>query len=296
MTAPVRIAVIGDVHLFWDEEDVDYFNRSAYDLVLLVGDVAAYGHRRALGVMRSIGRLRVPSLLIAGNHDGVRLAQFLAELFGWSRLAHALGRGQAGRCDEIRAALGRVSLCGYSLHPFSIRGLEFALLAARPHSMGGPRLAFRRHLSRTFEVDGIEASASRLKALVDGCAEERLLVLAHNGPSGLGARREDIWGCDFRREEGDFGDEDLRLAIEHAKRSGKRVLAIAAGHMHRALKGGGQRVWSLTRDDTLYVNAARVPRVFARDGRLVRHHVLLELGRDGVEARDVLVETANPPA
>jgi uncharacterized protein (TIGR04168 family) len=286
---PVRIAVIGDVHLFWDDGDVTYFDRAGYDLMLFVGDVVAYSHRRALPVLRSMGRLHVPALLIAGNHDGVRLPQLVAELFGWGALADLLGRGQARRCEQIRAALGPVLLCGYSLHPFSTRGVEFAVLAARPHSMGGARLAYRHHVSRAFGVGGMEESSARLKALVDACAVDRLVVLAHNGPSGLGERRDDIWGCDFRRDEGDFGDADLRAAIEHAKRSGKRVPAVVAGHMHQAVKGGGERAWSVERDGTLYVNAARVPRVFERDGCRVRHHVLLEIGRNGAEAKEILV-------
>jgi hypothetical protein len=48
-----------------------------------------------------------------------------------------------------------------SWHEYSVRGLDFAILAARPHSM--------------------------------------------------------IWGCDFRPTDGDFGDPDLRIAIDHAR-------------------------------------------------------------------------------
>ena len=289
----VRIAVVGDVHLYWGEPDVDYFDRSGYDLVLFVGDVAGYGHQGSLPVLRSIGRLRVPALLIPGNHDGALLTQFLAEMFDRRRLADALGRGQADRCREMQAALGAVTLCGYSVHPFSIRGLDFTLLAARPHSMGGSRAAFRRYLLEAYRVGSIEESEARLKELIDGCPTRDLVILAHNGPSGLGDRREDIWGCDFRPRQGDFGDSDLSGAIEHAKRNGKRVLAVVAGHMHRWLKGGGKRTWLVERDGTLYVNAARVPRVFERDGSSYRHHVLLEIGDETVEARDILAD--GPP-
>lgn len=41
----MRIAVVGDVHLQRNDGDVEFFNRSAYDLILFVGDVAAYRHR-----------------------------------------------------------------------------------------------------------------------------------------------------------------------------------------------------------------------------------------------------------
>ena len=116
------------------------------------------------------------------------------------------------------------------------------------------------------------------------------LFLAHNGPSGLGSGRADIWGCDFKKDEGDFGDEDLRLAVDHAQSSGKRVLAVLAGHMHHAIKGGGERRWQIERDGVLYVNAARVPRIFEHEGRHVRHHIAITLSEQGARAEPVLVD------
>jgi hypothetical protein len=53
--------------------------------------------------------------------------------------------------------------------------------------------------------------------------------------------------------------------------------------MHRTLKGGGRRAWIEQRDDTLYLNAAEVPRV--RKGR--RHHVQMTLTTDAVVAEEV---------
>ena len=86
-------------------------------------------------------------------------------------------------------------------------------------------------------------------------------------------------------DEGDHGDLDLRAAIDHARERGKRVRAVIAGHMHHALKGGGRRTWQVDRDDTLFINAAEVPR--HRDGR--RHHVRLTLDADHAEAEAVWV-------
>ena len=91
-----------------------------------------------------------------------------------------------------------------------------------------------------------------------------LLVLSHNGPAGLGDRADSIWGCDFREEEGDWGDPDLTQAIDHARAQGKRVLAVIGGHMHLRTKQGVERPWRTERDGTLYLNAARVPRIFSR--------------------------------
>ena len=63
----------------------------------------------------------------------------------------------------------------------------------------------------------MQESAERLKELVDECPAERIIFFAHNGPTGLGEDRSDIWGCDFRPAGGDFGDPDLRIAIDHAR-------------------------------------------------------------------------------
>lgn len=290
----LRVAVIGDIHLLWTEADTRYFNASDYDLLLIVGDLAAYAHRRALDTAARIARLRLPTLVIPGNHDGVTVAQLIAELSGNAALCDILSAGQERRCRQLADALAPVPLCGYSLHEFAARGESISLVAARPHSMGGPRLAFRRHLASRYGVRDLEESARRLCELVDRAASDRVVFLGHNGPSGLGAERGDIWGCDFRAEAGDFGDPDLAAAIAHARAIGKRVVAVLAGHMHHRLKGGGEkRTWLERRGETLFVNAARVPRILRRADPPLHHHVRLELRGDHAEAREVLV--AAPP-
>ena len=57
------VAVIGDVHLFWDEADVAFFNGCGYDLVLFVGDLSGYTQLRGRGVARLLRKLRVPAML-----------------------------------------------------------------------------------------------------------------------------------------------------------------------------------------------------------------------------------------
>ena len=116
-----------------------------------------------------------------------------------------------------------------------------------------------------------------------------MLLLAHNGPTGLGARKDDLWGCDFRESEGDFGDPDLEHAIGHARTAGKPVRAVIAGHMHHAVRGGSTRRWRARRDGVLYVNAARVPRIFEANGRTLRHHVELTIAGGVARAREVLL-------
>lgn len=285
----VSIAVIGDVHLAWDEADIAYFESSDYDLILFVGDLASFTFAGALRTARRIARLRRPTLVIPGNHDAVHAPQLVSEVLRWKRLSHLLSFRMGKRCSALRQALAPVPLCGYSHHAFAARGLAWGVIAARPHSMGGPTLGYARHLRQTFGIRSMEESAERLCRLVDEAEHERLLFLAHNGPSGLGSSRHDIWGCDFRPEEGDFGDPDLRVAIDHARARDRKVLAVAAGHMHHRLRGGGSRITTLERNGVLYVNAARVSRIFEQHGRRRRHHVRIETDGEHTEAREVLV-------
>jgi uncharacterized protein (TIGR04168 family) len=99
------------------------------------------------------------------------------------------------------------------------------------------------------------------------------VFLAHNGPTGHGTDAAAPWSV-FGR---DLGDPDLAEAVRYAKGKGRNVLAVLAGHIHHR---GGRR-WLLERDGTIYVNAARVPRVYDDNGRDVRHHleVVLQAGR-----------------
>lgn len=275
------------MHLRWGPQDVRAFNASSYDRVLFVGDLGGHRHRATVALSRSIARLTKPALVVPGNHDGPSLGALAGEIAGRPAVVRAFSRGHAERMDELAEALGRVEVGGYSRHPLS-DGLD--LIVGRPHSMGGPTLAFAPFLAGRFGVHRMEDSAQRLRALIDASPAERLIFLAHNGPTGMGDRRGDLWGCDFRPEEGDQGDPDLRAALQHARARGKQILAVVAGHMHHGLRGGGLRTWQAVQEGTLFVNAARVPRVFTQGGRTLRHHVAVQVRGDGCTAREVIVE------
>lgn len=285
----MRLGVVGDIHLEIDEVDVELLDAQGYDALLFVGDLAAYSHRGGLEVARIIGSLQTRTLVIPGNHDAAHWGQLAAEVLEADAIIPLMNVGQDARLQGLEAALGGAELVGYSRHRLASSGRPVDLIAGRPHSAGGPRLAFRPHLAERFGVEDLEDSVRELKAQIDESDAEDLIFLAHNGPTGLGSKRDDIWGCDFRSSEGDFGDLDLERAIEHAKRRGKRVRAVVAGHMHHELRGGGHRRWQLVRDGVLYLNAARVPRIFDRGGRTLRHHVELTVDDTRVRAREVLL-------
>src|SRR5699024_5649641 len=129
---------------------------------------------------------------------------------------------------KLDEALGPVRLGGYNVDHLDD---ELGLLMARPHAMGGDRFYYRGYMERRFGVRNFEESEAKLCALVDQ-APKNLIVLAHNGPAGLGEGKKAPFGNDFKPPYGDFGDPDLQAAIAHARGTGRRVLAVVAGHMH----------------------------------------------------------------
>ena len=275
----MRLAVVGDVHERWDEQDSALLDAQGYDGVLFVGDLANYTVKGGLATARRIATLKTPAWLIPGNHDAVDQGQLAAEVVpALGFLRGLLDGGMAERVAALREALAPVVLVGYELH--DLGGL--CLLATRPHSAGGPRVTYPRYMQETFGVADMDDSARRLCGLVDQ-ATAPLVVLGHNGPAGLGEAPSSICGRDFGRGGGDWGDPDLRAALDHAHATGKPVRAVVFGHMHRALRGGGRRQWTVRREGCLFVNAAQVPR--RRKGK-GRHHVLLEVGVEA-SAKDV---------
>jgi uncharacterized protein (TIGR04168 family) len=280
----MRIGVVGDIHRHWGDEDLAYFDGAGLDHVLFVGDLGGYALKGAVVVAESIARMTTPSLVVPGNHDGANLGQLVGEVVGSRVLVRGFSPGHGRRRDRLASALGGVPLGGYSSHTLG----DSTLICGRPHSMGGPSLSFTPLMRARFGVSTLDESAARLRALVDAAPTSDLVFLSHNGPTGLGDRRDAIWGCDFKATEGDFGDPDLRAAVDHARESGRRVVAVVAGHMHRTLRGGGRRRWTVQEQETLMINAAEVPRV--RQGR--RHHLRLTI-EDGVaSAEDVWIDAA----
>lgn len=275
----MRIAVLGDIHEHWSAVDCTQIDALRYDLVLFVGDLADRLHRRTLAVARRIAPLRTPALLIPGNHDATTPIGVLAEAFGRGLSRPGAVRRHHRRVDALAAALHPVPVVGYSAHPFPDHDLT--VIAARPHAMDGRRVTFAGPLG----IPTLDASRDRLRALVDTTTGP-LLFLAHNGPFGLGADREAPFS--LRRGQRDLGDPDLADTIAWARSQGRAVRAVVAGHLHHR---GSDRRWQVERDGVLYVNAARVPRVFVRDGRQLRHHVALDVTGEVTRATEILVET-----
>lgn len=275
----LRIGIIGDLHAHWDDVDVAQLSATDYDLLFFVGDLGGGTRESTLQIARTLSRLRKPTLVLPGNNDTWDLAELAAELSHRAGMRRLL-RIREGDDDPHRAPM--VRLCGFSAHRLTTDVVDVTLLTGRPHSMGGEALSFPEHMQAHYGVDSMAASVSRLRALVDAAETRDLLFFAHNGPLGLGGEPHDMWGCDFRPGGGDWGDPDLAAAITYAGERGHRVLAVVGGHMHLKTKAGAERPWQRAVDEVVYVNSARVPRIFAHERSVRRHHVALTLDGAGV--------------
>lgn len=285
MSETTRIAVIGDLHGFWDDWDAQYFGATAYDLLLFTGDLGSGTGSDGVRIARSIGRLAKPALVMPGNNDVSAAAQIAAELGHQRGLLSLLklgGRAHGGRSGDVH-------LAGYGLHRYDFDGRPLTVVSARPYAKGGGELSSPEQLHERYAIASIEESTRALCALIDRVETPGLILLAHNGPAGLGDRATDLWGRDFGGQEGDWGDPDVRAAIVHARRRDKRVIALVGGHMHSPTRTGAARTWQASRDHTLYVNAARVPRIFEREDGKYRHHVAIEIVEGRASARELLV-------
>ncbi len=271
--ATLRLAVIGDVHLQFDATDVAWFNSADYDALLFVGDFVARDPNGLFRILPHINALTKPVYIIPGNHDTTGLIQLAGEIMHNDFLSDLGAPAQKERLEKFRAGLHTAQLCGYSCHELSP---QLEMVAARPFSMGGG-LNFKKVMR---DVYGIRSLADSTAAIQQQIAKvtKPYVILAHHGPFGLGSAATDIFGADFLPNAGDWGDRDLREAIDYSQTIGRTPLAVIAGHMHYPTKHGKlSRTWFTERNGILYINAARWPRIFRHEGKLWRHHVRLEI-------------------
>ncbi|TGL63016.1 metallophosphoesterase [Leptospira sarikeiensis] len=276
-SSDIRIALVGDIHGFWTTVDTEYFSESNYDLLIFTGDLGNAKPWNTNRIAREIAKVRKPKYLILGNHDTTSIPQLISEILNAPPNLGYLGLiSHLFRYKKLLKDLGDVRICQYNLQQEN-KGIS--ILGARPLSMGG-RFNFQVFLKYIFGIGSMKGSEDKLIELVrDADIENQdLIVLAHNGPDGLGDSASDIWGCDFKKEEGDFGDPDLGNFIRSISKGPKAPKVVIAGHMHHSsrklrLK---TRIWKKRKDGILYVNPARVPRVFSdKEGNNWHHHVEL---------------------
>lgn len=302
----LRVAVIGDVHGQWrreiDEAALQFLN---IDMALFVGDFG----EEDVSLVQTIARCPVPKAVVLGNHDA------------WNHGDHInpdkrLQWRDAKDTIQLQLAALGTQHVGWSSCP--IPGKQASVVGGRPFSWGGPVIDRNSHLNGMFGVRTLGDSAAKILAAANQVPKDHeLLLLAHSGPTGLGELRHDPCGCDFKPGEGDYGDADLRQALDGLVRSGRKVPLVAFGHMHELLmnrgrQGGGpvrrlrRRIHRDPWTGTVFLNAAVVPRVMVNEvkdhstGKTVQvpvhHYCVVEVEGGSVSlAQDVFLQPL-PPA
>lgn len=300
-SSSTNLVVVGDVHAQWDDNlDRAALDALSPDAVLFVGDLG----NQDVELVSRIASLKDSYNLAAilGNHDAwycltdrgrkraIKNALQSSNLAQFSSLGDT-GEYTAKQIHEMLEALGS-SHVGYGATSFP--GVDCVFAGARPFSKGGVQWsAVKAFYAKYYGVSSMEESAERILDVImgvdggeEGGPSVPLVMLAHNGPSGLGSKKYDPCGVDFMEPEDDFGDPDLEEALETAYLScGKRAALVTFGHMHSRLKHGGMRnmVSVDARMGTVYLNAAVVPRVASLgESSLTRRHFVRVGLADGV--------------
>ncbi|EIE19271.1 metallophosphoesterase, partial [Coccomyxa subellipsoidea C-169] len=257
----IRLAIIGDVHSHWYEDDADALESLGVDAAVFIGDFG----EEAVGLIRRVADVRTPKAVILGNHDA------WYSLTAWARNKWIMSG--AARGDAVYAGVTKQleilgdNHVGYGSKSFvSASGVPFSVVGARPFSKGGNSWTdVATFYIDKYDVYGFSDSAYRIAQAVKTQPQENtVIVAAHNGPSGLGSSHHDICGADFKPKAGDHGDPDLETAMGYVEASGLHVPLVTFGHMHESLKFGKKtrNMIEIHPDTgTVYLNTAVVPRV-----------------------------------
>ena len=243
--------VVGDVHGHWRDADRSFLEQRGDDLALFVGDLGD----EDVAITERIAAIETRKLVLLGNHDAWQSFQQKRPTTKLRRILDTLGN------DHL----------AYDVHECYAGGVS--VIGARPFSWGGKSLRSPELYRELYGVTTHAESAARIVDAARRAQHRDLVVLCHNGPKGLSWASSDIWGKDFGQPGGDWGDEDLELALEQIAALGLRVRAVIGGHMHARLlfPRGGQRTRFVRRGETLFCNAAVVPRVVGEGREQVGH-------------------------
>jgi uncharacterized protein (TIGR04168 family) len=262
----IKIAVVGDVHDLWDERDGLALKHLGVDLVLLVGD---FGNE-SVEVVEAIAQLDIPKAAILGNHDAWYTAT------DWGRKLRSTDT-QGNRVQQQLDLLGATHV-GYG--KLDVPELGLTVVGGRPFSWGGSAWKNEEFYQSYYNVASFEESTAKILKAVEGAAYDTVIFVGHCGPTGLGEEPEDLCGKDWKPIGGDHGDPDLEAAIAQTRSSGKTVPLVAFGHMHHQLRHTKERLRKMIEVDpsgTVYLNAARVPRILQTDAGQVHHFALVTL-------------------
>ncbi|KAL2923913.1 Lysine--tRNA ligase cytoplasmic [Bienertia sinuspersici] len=254
-----RVVVVGDIHEDWvlehDSKALHFLNP---DLVLFTGD---FGNEN-VELVKGIAELNIPKGAILGNHDSWSTSKFSSKVK-----------------DGVRAQLECLGEAHVGYGHLNFPSLKLSVVGGRPFSCGGDNLFRKKLIKARYGVRDMEESAEQIyKAALQTPNENSIILLSHNGPKGLGSGNDDICGIDWGSEGGDFGDPDLAQAmLQLRETTNYSIPLVVFGHMHKELANGGSRkMIAMDANNTMYLNAAIVPRVKPSAGGLTRAFTVVE--------------------
>jgi len=277
MTDVVTIALVGDIHGYWQTDfEAKALQTLGVDLVLLVGD---FGNED-VALTRSIASLDFPKAIILGNHD----SWYTATPWGKKKSPYPPSEDRVQMQLDI---LGKTHV-GYAVLDFP--EFDISVVGARPFSWGGSDWKEGDFYARYYGVGSMAESSERISGAIDRAQCGRIIMIGHNGPYGLGAQPSDPCGKDWQIGGGDHGDPDFATALAYGYAQGKSIPLVAFGHMHHQLKCSPlprrSIVWNA--QATVFVNGAIVPRIISQDDAQRRCFTLIHLGQKQVEKVQVV--------
>ena len=268
----ITVAVIGDVHNQWDDQDDLALQHLGVDLALFVGD---FGNE-AVEVVRKIAAVKIPKAVVMGNHDAWYSAS------SWGKQKAPYDQSVEDRVQQQLDLLGDAHV-GFSMLNF--KDCNLSVVGSRPFSWGGSTWRNSQFYSDRYNIKSFAESTQQIVTSAQETAYENLIIIGHNGPFGLGNKTESICGRDWKPEGGDYGDPDLQNAIADINNLDKSMSLVTFGHMHHALKypSGKRRTVVEVKDNIVYLNAACVPRVIKSDQGTQRSFSLVSLQQGRVK-------------
>lgn len=261
----VSIAVIGDVHDQWDEQDHLALKHLEIDLALFVGD---FGNE-SVKIVRQIASLDIPKAVILGNHDCWYTAS------PWGRKKAPYDPSKEDRVQQQLDLLGAAHV-GYGR--LDLPQFNLSVIGSRPFSWGGSEWKNAEFYRDRYNIANFTESAICIVEAAQSSPYDNLICIGHNGPYGLGDRPEATCGKDWHPIGGDHGDPDFTEAIDKIMALGKSIPLVTFGHMHHNLRHRKDRLRTIINTDetgTVYLNAARVPRIVKQAGKTLRNFSLV---------------------
>jgi uncharacterized protein (TIGR04168 family) len=267
-TPPIKIAIVGDVHDRWEPADEVALQHLGVDLVLFVGD---FGNE-AVELVGRIAALDLPKAAILGNHDAWYTAS------DWGRSKRPYDPLVEDRVQQQIDLLGANDV-GYG--KLDLPQFNLSIVGSRPFSWGGSQWKYSDFYEDRYGIDSFAASTQRIVEMAQRSTSEHLIIIGHNGPTGLGEEPESICGKDWGEPlGGDYGDPDLKEAISLLQSQGKSIPLVTFGHMHHKLRHTKERLRQpiiINPNGTVYLNAARCPRILSTIERTVRNFSLVTI-------------------